>query len=88
MNGNCLFSSMTLALTGGNSITDTLRLLTAVELYTNCQYYAKHPILISIYENNMHLFMSYDSVKLKFQKILVVHKMWTLSRVSPDISGL
>ena len=43
--GNCLFNSASILLRGDESDSHTIRLLTAVELFLNPQYYANHPKL-------------------------------------------
>ena len=43
--GNCLFNACSIALLGDETIADSLRCLTAIELYTNCSYYANHPLI-------------------------------------------
>ena len=43
--GNCLFNSASISLVGDESASHMLRLLTAVELFLNPQYYANHPKL-------------------------------------------
>ena len=41
--GDCLFNSMSRVLVGNESLCCILRLLTAVELYINSEFYCKHP---------------------------------------------
>ena len=43
--GNCLLNSASILLVGDESTSHTLRLLSAVELFLNPQYYANHPKL-------------------------------------------
>ena len=43
--GNCLFNACSIALLGDETIANSLRCLTAIELYTNCSYYANHPLI-------------------------------------------
>ncbi|CAB4040910.1 Hypothetical predicted protein, partial [Paramuricea clavata] len=50
-NGNCLFNSVSRLLVGNDSISCHLRLLTALELSMNTEFYAEHP----------RLHVSYDS---------------------------
>lgn len=44
-NGNCMFNSCSRLLVGDDSLSSCLRLLTALELATNGEYYAAHPKL-------------------------------------------
>ena len=41
--GNCLFNAVSLALVGDETQTSLLRLLVAVELLLNCEFYIQHP---------------------------------------------
>ena len=47
-NGNCLFSTFSVALCGDNKYVDGLRFLTSIELYLNSDFYSKHPFFISL----------------------------------------
>ena len=40
--GNCLFSAVSVALVGIESLAYDLRILTAIEIYQNVSYYANH----------------------------------------------
>ena len=42
-NGDCLFNSCSRLLVGDDSLSSCLRLLTAIEIVTNREYYAEHP---------------------------------------------
>ena len=42
-NGDCLFNSCSRLLVGDDSLSSCLRLLTAIEIATNREYYAEHP---------------------------------------------
>ena len=42
-NGDCLFNSCSHLLVGDDSLSSCLRLLTAIEIVTNREYYAEHP---------------------------------------------
>ena len=50
--GNCLYSSVSLALVGDNSLLDELRIMTSVELFLNSSFYIKHPVLIAAFEKH------------------------------------
>jgi hypothetical protein len=41
--GNCLFNSVSLLLTGEENVNGILRLLTAAEIFLNKEFYANHP---------------------------------------------
>nr|XP_047125919.1 uncharacterized protein LOC124807733 [Hydra vulgaris] len=41
--GNCLYSSISLRLTGNNCIVNDLRLQTSIELFLNAEFYSNHP---------------------------------------------
>ena len=60
--GSCLYSSVSLALVGNNSLVDLLRVLTSLELFVNADYYYKHPCLVSIFNNHKEITKSYDSL--------------------------
>ena len=49
LNGNCMYSSMSLLLVGDNSLVEELRCLTSIELYLNTDYYGKHDVFQSAY---------------------------------------
>ena len=49
LNGNCMYSSMSLLLVGDNSLVEELRCLTSIELYLNSDYYGKHDVFQSAY---------------------------------------
>ena len=38
-------------LVGNNSLIYTLRILTSIELFWNCEFYSSHPVLIDVYNN-------------------------------------
>ncbi|XP_065662603.1 52 kDa repressor of the inhibitor of the protein kinase-like [Hydra vulgaris] len=42
--GNCLFSAVSIALIGKNTLAPTLRKLCAIELYKNANFFALHPV--------------------------------------------
>ena len=48
-NGNCLFSSASLALVGDNSLVHELRAMAALKLHVNATYYVQHHALKSVY---------------------------------------
>ncbi|XP_065642782.1 uncharacterized protein LOC136074396 [Hydra vulgaris] len=41
--GNCLYSSISLVITGNNSVVNDLRLLTSIEFFLNADFYSNHP---------------------------------------------
>ena len=43
--GNCLFNSASLVVTGDESLSTTLRILVCIELFLNAKFYAYHPYL-------------------------------------------
>ena len=42
LNGNCIYSSMSLFLVGDHSLVEEIRCLTSIEIYLNSDYYGKH----------------------------------------------
>ena len=61
-NGNCLYSSVSILLSGNNSLSSHLRYLTCAELFLNLEFYYKHPLLSQAYNENKDLFTSYDNM--------------------------
>ena len=49
--GNCFYSVAWVRLVGNNSLMFTLRILTSIEMFLNCEFYSRHPVLIDIYKN-------------------------------------
>ena len=45
--GNCLYSSVSLALVGDNSLVSDLQVLTSIELYLKADFYSQHPYFSS-----------------------------------------
>lgn len=50
-NGNCLFNSASFLLCGSYDLANMLRILTAAELFTNAEKYAKHPKILEAFES-------------------------------------
>lgn len=42
-NGNCFFNAASILLIGNESLHGVLRLLTAIEIFLHCNFYANHP---------------------------------------------
>ena len=69
--GNCLFNACSLALVGDESLAVYLRCITSIELYSNVDFYASHPLILSlntggVFRNPEHLFhlaMSFDAAE-------------------------
>ena len=61
-NGDCLYSSVSLAIVGDNSSVEDLRALACIELFTNPSFYCKHPLFIETYERNPNMFASLHSL--------------------------
>ena len=68
--GNCLYSSISLLLVGNNSLVETLRCLTSLELHQHASFYSKHPTFTFIFTNHRNVFASMESIL----KISVSHK--------------
>ena len=49
LNGNWMYSSVSLLLVADNSLVEELRCLSSVELYLNSDYYIKHDVFQSAY---------------------------------------
>ena len=47
--GNCLYNAISIALYENDSWANHLRLLTSIELFSNCQFYLKHPVFGSAF---------------------------------------
>ena len=61
--GNCLFSSVSLELVGiNNNIVSKLRILTAVELFTNSLFYCRHPLFSYILDQYPSYFSSLNNI--------------------------
>lgn len=54
-NGNCLYSSVSLALLGDNSITNELRILTSLELVLYSEYYVSHPYFDEVFNKKPNI---------------------------------
>jgi hypothetical protein len=54
--GNCLHSSVSLALTGTNSLVNVLRILTSIELSLNANFYVQHPYFPTLIEEQSEHF--------------------------------
>ena len=57
--GNCLFSSASLLISGTNDFIYDLRILTAFE---NCQQYCDHPLFSEVYNENSGIFTSLRNI--------------------------
>ena len=60
--GNCLFNACSISLCGNESLSSSLRILTAIELFVNAQFYANHPCLLLEWESSGNLFRSKKSI--------------------------
>ena len=60
--GNCLFSSASLLISGTNDFIYDLRILTALELFENCQQYCDHPLFSEVYNENSGIFTSLRNI--------------------------
>ena len=47
---------------GDNRYVDDLRILTAIELYLNSEFYSKHPSFISLISKHSKVFSSIDTI--------------------------
>ena len=55
--GNCLFSSASLLISGtNNELIYDLRILTAFEVFENCQQYCDHPLFSEVYNETSGIF--------------------------------
>ena len=61
-NGNCLFSSFSIAGYGDKRHVDDLRILTVIELYLNSEFYSKHPSFFSMISKHSKVFSSIDTI--------------------------
>jgi len=60
--GNCLFSSISIALVGNSSLCSILRALSCLELYLHSKFYSNHPFFHKVVESNPELFSSIKSI--------------------------
>ena len=65
--GNCLYSAVSVRFVGNNSLIYTLRISTPIELFLNCEFYSRHPVLTDVYNNGKPVLgekrlISFDSV--------------------------
>ena len=61
-NGNCLFSSASIFISGTNDFIYDLRILTAFELLENYQQYCDHPLFSEVYNENRGIFTSVRNI--------------------------
>ena len=61
-NGNCLYSTISISLFGTNKYCSDLRVMACAELFLNAEFYAKHPLLLSVFERNKDKFSKFNSV--------------------------
>ena len=67
-NGNCLYNSMSIALTGDESLAASLRLLTVAELFAHSEYYAQHPQFESVAQSSGYSVSTIINIFLSDQK--------------------
>ena len=51
VDGNCLYSAVSVKQVGSNSLICFLRILTSIALFLNCEHYSRHPVLVDAYDN-------------------------------------
>ena len=51
VDGKCFYSVVSMRLVGNNSLMYTLRILTSIEMFLNCRFYSRSPVLLDIYKN-------------------------------------
>ncbi len=54
--GDCLYSSVSLVLVGDNSLIQTLRILTSLELFMHADFYSQHPCFLSVVNEHSEYF--------------------------------
>ena len=64
--GNCLYSSVSLALVGDNSLSSELRILTSLELYFHADFYCKHSCLSFVFKEHQSHFAAFCTVRFKY----------------------
>ena len=67
IDGNYLYSAISVRLTGNNSVIHLLRILTSLQLILIHDFNSKHPVLTDVYNNGTtvlgeKLFRSFESV--------------------------
>ena len=60
--GNCLFRSASLLISGTNDFIYDLRILTALELFETCQQYCDRPLFSEVYNENSGIFTSLRNI--------------------------
>ena len=60
--GNCLYSSVPLALVGNNTLVEELRIMTSVELFLNAKFYSEHPIFLSLFKTHKDKLVSFNNL--------------------------
>ena len=60
--GNCLYSSVSLALVGDNTWVTNLRILTSIELFLHADFYGKHPCILSVSSSHDDMFSSVNNI--------------------------
>ena len=81
-NGNCLLSSISIAMLGSSVLVEKLRVMLCLELFLNSKFYASHPFLSHFFEKNKDQYLklstvlsysishsTFDSVQLEFDKL-------------------
>ena len=61
-NGDCLYSSVSLVLFGGNLMVEVLRILTCIELFLHADFYCSHPLFFSCFSEHRNNFPSLGSL--------------------------
>ena len=54
--GNCLYSSASLVQVGNNSLMESLRVLTSIELFNNAEFYSQHPCFSAVVNEHAECF--------------------------------
>ena len=77
--GNCLFSSVSIILVGDNSLVSQLRIATSLELFLYCEYYCKHPNILSAF--NQCQFSNFKKIFV----LLVSHDALDSDKTAADL---
>ena len=57
-----MYSSVSIATVGDDSLLTPLRMLTSLELFLNANYYSKHPCFLSTFSTNRDKFQNFNSL--------------------------
>ena len=78
---NCLYSAISLQISGDNSLVDNLRFLTSWVLYHTAYFYANHPIIDKIFKTHHEIFIRKPEI---YQFSFPIKHLELSTRISAD----